>query len=71
MPGCSQPNASGSDIDTQLIIDLVNARTDTYGPDGEEILSMLQLLRCLFYDDSAMFQTLTRNPHTQVSMLIP
>lgn len=41
---CSQPNASGSDIDTQLIIDLMKARTDTYGPDGEEILSMLQSL---------------------------
>ncbi|KAN0140777.1 DNA-binding protein [Lactarius tabidus] len=39
MPGCSQPNASGSDIDTQLIIDLMKARTDTYGPDGEEILN--------------------------------
>ena len=48
MPGCSQPNASGSDIDTQLIIDLMKARTDTYGPDGEEIPSMLQPLATCF-----------------------
>jgi hypothetical protein len=48
MPGCSQPNASGSDIDTQLIIDLMKARTDTYGPDGEEILSMPQPLAACF-----------------------
>ena len=40
----SQPNASGSDIDTQLIIDLMKARTDSCGPDGEEILSILQSL---------------------------
>lgn len=39
MPGCSQSNASGSDIDTQLIVDLMKARTDTYGPDGEDILN--------------------------------
>ncbi|KAI9446297.1 HORMA domain-containing protein [Lactarius indigo] len=39
MQGCSLPNASGSDIDTQLIIDLMKARTDTSGPDGEEILN--------------------------------
>jgi hypothetical protein len=52
MPGCSQSNASGSDIDTQLIVDLMKARTDTYGPDGEDILSMLQPPGCLFYDDS-------------------
>ncbi|KAH9005321.1 HORMA-domain-containing protein [Lactarius hatsudake] len=44
MQGCSLPNASGSDIDTQLIIDLMKARTDTSGPDGEEILSILQTL---------------------------
>ncbi|KAH9001111.1 HORMA domain-containing protein [Lactarius akahatsu] len=44
MQGCSLPNASGSDIDTQLIIDLMKARTDTRGPDGEEILSILQTL---------------------------
>lgn len=42
--GFSLPNASGSDIDTQLIIDLMKARTDTSGPDGEEILSILQPL---------------------------
>ncbi len=42
MQGCSLPNASASDIDTQLIIDLMKARTDTSGPDGEEILSILQ-----------------------------
>ncbi|KAF8274863.1 HORMA domain-containing protein [Lactarius quietus] len=41
MQGWSQPNPSGSDIDTQLIIDLVKARTDAYGSDGGEILSIL------------------------------
>ena len=44
MQECSLPNASGSDIDTQLIIDLLKVRTDTCGPDGEEILSILQPL---------------------------
>ncbi|KAH9079578.1 HORMA domain-containing protein [Lactarius deliciosus] len=44
MQWCSLPNASGSDIDTQLIIDLMKARTDTSVPDGEEILSILQIL---------------------------
>ena len=44
MQGCSQPNASGSDIDTQLIVDLMKARTDTCGTDCDEILSILQPL---------------------------
>jgi hypothetical protein len=44
MQGCSQSNASGSDIDTQLIVDLMKARTDTCGADGEDILSILQPL---------------------------
>ena len=42
MQGSSQPSASGSDVDTQLIFDLMESRADTYGPDGEEILSILQ-----------------------------
>ena len=44
MQGCSLPSASGSDIDTQLISNLMKARMDTSGPGGEEILSIPQPL---------------------------
>ncbi len=44
MQECSLQNASCSDIDTQLVIDLVKTRTDASGSEVEEILSILQRL---------------------------
>ena len=71
MQGCSLPNASGSDIDTQLIIDLMKARTDTSGPDGEEILSILQPLTACSTMIYNHVQTRTRSLRLLVSTPIP